>query len=140
MSVKSCGKKCLNFVIGCLFMCLIALGISEIIRLYLRADVYESFIQDYFELTDGNTTELTDILIKYRDETKTLKHLRLQAYPLTNNYIDVVNEFYKKAIEDLEEFNAGLKEQEEKIEELIKFIKETTKKVNNKLTKIKEKD
>ena len=137
MSIKGRGKSCLRFVIGCVLMCAIAFGISKVVGLYLKVDVYEDFIQDYFELTDGNTTELTSVLLKYRDESKAIKKSRLPSYPSTNNYMDVVNSLYKKAIRDLEEFEDGLKEQEEKIEGLIKLLEEDYKKVNKKSNKIK---
>ena len=121
-------------------MCAIAFGISEVVKLYLKVDVYEDFIQDYFELTDGNTTELTGVLLKYRDESKTIRKLKIPLYPSTNNYMDVVNGLYKKAIKDLEEFKDGLKEQEEKVDNLIDILEENHKKVNKKPIKIKEKD
>jgi hypothetical protein len=138
--VIKCGKSCLRFIFGCGIMCAIAFGISEVVKLYLKVDVYEDFIQDYFELTDGNTTELTGVLLKYRDESKTIRKLKIPLYPSTNNYMDVVNGLYKKAIKDLEEFKDGLKEQEEKVDNLIDILEENHKKVNKKPNKIKEKD
>ena len=130
--LKKCGRSCIKTIIGSLIILSIAYGISSYIQLWLKADVMEDFIQDYFELTDQNTSEMSKILLKYRDETKYLKKYRKAEYPDTNNFMDVINELSKKKMEDLEHLENILKNQLKTVENLKDIIKEDSKELNKK--------
>lgn len=130
--LKKCGRSCVRTILGCAFMIIVALSISSYVELYLKADVMEDFIQDYFELTDQNTSEMSKILIKYRDETKYIKQYRKMDYPDTNSYVDVINSLTKKKLEDLDDLEDILEKQLKKVKDLQNQIKEDNKKLNKK--------
>ena len=132
---KKCGRSCIRFLIGCSLMILIALGLSKVTELYLKVDVYEDFIQDYFELTDNNSSKLTETLLKSRDETKAIKKIRISKYPDTNSYIDVINSVYRDKMKKLEELEDLLKDEVGEVTKLKKFLKEENRKFNNKAKK-----